>query len=176
MPINNIKIRYTIAILWSLVLAIFGVFIYSNFVYRGMRLQNDIFPNFTAGSFNKFTTGLYLLVGSGFSADLFNLFSLQNLQTYGFFGILFGETLWPAILTWGSIGIIIGMFIKGIKYSVITALIFYSGICVIYFVIALLAGVNLAGGNFLATLGELLTGFIFIFLSSILAGFINGPH
>ncbi|MHA1776995.1 MAG: hypothetical protein DRO88_03860 [Promethearchaeia archaeon] len=176
MPIYNLKVRYIIAIIWSLGLSIFGVFIFSNFVYRGVRLDRDIFPHFTAGTFIDFVTGLYLLVGSGFSSNLFSLFSISNLQSVGFFGILFGQTLWPTILTWFSVGLIIGIFVKGIKHSLITALLVYVGLIILYFLVAMFAGVNLAGGNIFTTLSELLTSLIILIPATILSGFINGPH
>lgn len=176
MPIYNLKVRYTLAVIWALGLSIFGVFIFSNFTFRGISLTQDVFPHFSAGNFIEFVTGLYLLVGSGFSADLFSLFSGSSLQSVGFFGVLFGDTLWPTILTWFSVGLIIGMLVKGVKHSLITALLVFAGHLVLYFVVAMFAGVNLAGGNILATLGEILTGLLILIPSSILSGVINGPH
>ena len=176
MPINNIKIRYFFAFLFGFLIAIFGVFIFSDFQYRGLRLGDDIFPDIVSGSFNVFWAGIYQLVGSGFSANLFSEFSLSNIQNMTFWAILFGETVWPAIVAWFTAGFVVGVIIKGGKHGFYGALLLYIGICVIYFVATVFAGSNIAGNNILITLGEMLTGFICICLSGLFGGLMSGPH
>ncbi|MHA1610539.1 MAG: hypothetical protein ACTSVZ_11055 [Promethearchaeota archaeon] len=176
MPVNNVKVRYFFAFLFGFTIAIFGVFIYSDFMYRGLRLEEDIFPNFVSGSFNVFWAGIYHLVGSGFQANLFSEFSLSNIQTMTLSAIIFGETVWPTILAWSSAGLVMGAMIKGGKRGFFGALLLFIGICIIYFVAAMFAGSNIAGLNFLTTLGELLTGFVCISISSLIGGFWSGPH
>ncbi len=176
MPINNTKFRYVIAFLFGFIIAVLGVFVFSDFQYRGIRLEDDIFPSFVSGTFNVVWAGIYQLVGSGFSANLFTEFSLSNIQNMTLAGVIFGETLWPAILTWFSAGFVMGVIIKGGKRGFTGAFILFIGICVIYFVAAVFAGSNIAGSNILITLGELLTGLICICLSGLFGGFLSGPH
>ncbi|MHA1673064.1 MAG: hypothetical protein ACTSYI_05500 [Promethearchaeota archaeon] len=176
MPINNTKFRYFLAFLFGFIIAIFGVFVFSDFQYRGLRLEDDIFPSFVSGSFGVVWAGIYQLVGSGFSANLFAEFSLSNIQNMTLTGVIFGETLWPAILTWFTTGFVMGVLIKGGKRGFTGAFILFIGILVIYFIAAMFAGSNIAGGSILTTLGELLTGLICICLSGLLGGFLSGPH
>lgn len=176
MPINNIKLRYIVAMLIGLLLAIFGVFLFSDFEYRGIRLVDDIFPSFQAGSFNTFWAGIYQLVGSGFSANIFAEFSLTNIQAETLFGVIFGETFWGAFIAWFTTGFVVGVVVKGGKHGLIAGLLLFLGICIIYFIAAMFAGSNIGGGNFLATIGEILTGLGTIILSSWFGGFLSGPH
>jgi hypothetical protein len=176
MPLMNLKIRYFLAFLVGFIFAIFGVFIFSDFLFRGMRLEDEIFPSIISGDFNTFWAGIYQLVGSGFSADLFSLFSIANIQTSSFFGILFSETVWATILTWWTVGFFMGVVIKGVKQSLLSALILFAGLGVIYFVAAMFAGANVAGSNILITLGQLTMGLVCIIPASIIGGILGGIH
>ena len=115
MEIDNQKIRNVVAIILGIFMACFGVYFFSDFLYRGQTLQDNIFPLLGAGDFNTFWDGFYQLLGSGLLADWFGEFSAENIAASSVFSIFLGETIWPAVLTWFITGFLIGVIVQGFR-------------------------------------------------------------
>ncbi len=179
MHIREKFVRRTFTVLIGLFIAWFGVFIFSDFLYRGNSLQDSIFPLIGSGSFNGFWNGIYQLCSSGFACDWFSEFSSSNLQLYSFGGILFGETVWAAVLTWFTTGFLVGIIIKGFKKGLIWSAILLGLVVFFWLLTAILAQVDISTilmANILNTLGELFTVVIFILPGGILGGLLSGPE
>ncbi|UYP47948.1 hypothetical protein NEF87_004233 [Candidatus Lokiarchaeum ossiferum] len=171
-------VRVLGAVLFALFFSLFGVFIFSDFIYRGISIGGDIVPLLQSGSFNTFFQGLYMLFGSGFQADWFGEFSQNNIQESSLGFILFGETIWPAILTWFTVGILSGTIIKGVKRGLIFSLIWFASIFIIWAIIGMFAGADFSSmfiRNLGNTMGSLFTIFIFLIFGGVLGGLISGP-
>ena len=121
---NEQKVRIGIALLCGILLTTFGVFLFSNFRYRNLDLSLNVFELMLSGDFRDFANGIYTLFNYGILTNMFALFS-EEIQTLGFFGVIFGEKLWPVIVTWFSTGFVVGCIVKGLKYSfIINAIVF----------------------------------------------------
>ena len=178
MQIQQKHIRVILAIIFSLFISLFGVFIFSDFIYRGLTIGDDIGPLIQSGVFNTFFQGLYFLIGSGFQANWFHEFSSENIQLLTFSGVLFGETIWPAILTWFTAGLIGGILVKGVKRGLFYSLILFGSIFLLWLITGMFAGEDFNSmfmTNIVNTLGELFTVFVFLNLGGLLGGLISGP-
>ena len=178
MEIDKQKMRISIAILLGIILACFGVFIFSDFQYRGQTLEDHIFPLLFSGDFNIFWDGFYQLVGSGLLADWFGEFTSDNIATSSFFTIFFGETIWPAVLTWFFTGFLICVIVHGNRRGyTITATVL--GIIMLLWIIGgLFAGADMKAILFhhvTTTLSELFTVIVFSALGATIGNLASGP-
>ena len=168
------KIRMIIGIILGFLFAIFGVFIFNGFEYRGLSLTDHIFV--LLGATDTFWSGIYQLIGSGLMVDWFSEFSLANIAQYSFGGILFGATVWPVILTWVMSGFIVGIMLEGWKRGLFGALIVFVGVFLLWFVFGMFAGADLATlfqYNLLITLGELFTTIICLLPGGLIGGYLT---
>lgn len=178
MQFQQKHVRVLSAILFSLFFSLFGVFIFSDFLYRGISIGDDVVPLLQSGSFNTFFKGLYILFGSGFQADWFGEFSPENIQNSTLGLILFGETIWPAIITWMTVGFVSGTIIKGVKRGLIFSLIWFGSIFILWAIIGMFAGADFSSmflTNFGSTMSSLFTIFIFLVFGGVIGGLISGP-
>ena len=130
--ITQKQIRYTLAIIISIFFVINGVYIFSNFRYQGLTLKNDIFPIMFEGNFNSFWSGFFQLISSGLKANIFSLFSKNQLAESSFFGIVLGNIMWPVICAWFTTGFISGIILKSPKKGTIFSLIIYAATIVLW--------------------------------------------
>jgi hypothetical protein len=168
------KIRMIFGIILGFLFAIFGVFIFNGFEYRGLSLSDHIFV--LIGATDTFWSGLYKLIGSGLMVNWFSEFSLENIALHSFGGILFGEYVWPVILTWFMAGFIEGIMLTGWKRGLIGAAIIFAGVFLLWFVIGMFAGADLATlfqYNILITLGELVTTLICLIPGGLIGGYLT---
>jgi hypothetical protein len=175
---NEQKIRKGIAIPCGLLLAIFGVFLFSDFQYRGLILSSNVFDLMTGGNFRDFSSGLHTLFGSGFLTNMFVVFS-EEMETIGFFGVVFGEKLWPVILTYFSTGFMVGVLVKGVKQSLMINGILFLIIFSLWFILGLFAGTDIGAifsNSILNTLGIFATTLIFLFIGALFGGLIGGRN
>ncbi len=178
MQLQQKHVRVILAVICGIFISLFGVFIFSDFLYRGISIGDDVVPLLKTGSLTQFFQGLYVLIGSGFQANWFQEFSTANIQDQTFGGVLFGETIWPAILTWLFAGMISGVLIKGVKRGIIFSLILFGSLFLLWLITGMFAGADFNSmflTNTVNTLGELFTVFIFLNVGGVLGGLISGP-
>ena len=171
MKFNKQHFQITIGVVLGFLMAIFGVYIFSNFQYRGQNFSDDIISLITMHGLNNFWDGLYQLLGSGFLADWFFEFSASNIAASSVLAIFFGETIWPAILTWLSSGLIIGVTLKRFRKTLIWSSITFGILFVLWIITGLLAGADIAAiftSNIVHTLGELFTAILFLLFGLLL--------
>ncbi len=176
---NNKKIRIACAIVLGILIGSFGVFIFSDFQYRGKSLTGFIFDFFRHKEFQSIAEGFYELLGSGLKANVFSLFSGENLATQSWINVLFGETLFPVILTWLTVGILIGSIMKGIKYSYIINGIIFGTILILFFISGIFSGANIASmfsAEFGANMGSIATAMGLLSVGALFGGIIGGPN
>lgn len=173
---NDKRIRIIFALLLGFLLASFGVFIYSDFQYKGKHLVSYVFALFTQGTFRDVSNGLYELVGSALQVNLFAEFSPDALSQQSFGALLFGEVVFPVILTWLSVGFVVGCMMKGLKYSYIINGILLAIILVLWLIAGIFAGDDIASIFSLATASKILTSMIFLSLGALFGGLIGGPN
>ena len=179
MKFNKQHFQITIGVVLGFLMAIFGVYIFSNFQYRGQNFSDDIISLITMHGLNNFWDGLYQLLGSGFLADWFFEFSASNIAASSVLAIFFGETIWPAILTWLSSGLIIGVTLKRFRKTLIWSSITFGILFVLWIITGLLAGADIAAiftSNIVHTLGELFTAILFLLFGAIIGSFIGRLH
>ncbi len=161
------------------ILACFGVFFFSDFQYRGLSLGNDVSPLISGGTFNKFMQGIWTLLGSGFLADWFVEFSANNIANSSVGAIFFGETIWPALVTWFMAGFLIGVIVKGVKRGLILSLIIFIAVFFLWLITGIFAGADITAifiTNITNTLSELFTVLISLIPGGIIGGLISGPY
>ena len=178
MAIAKKKIRIVIAILGGILIAIFGVFLFSDFQYRGQTLKDNIFPLFS-GDFNTFWDGLYQLIGSGFLADWFGEFSAQNIAASSIFTIFLGETIWPAVLTWFFTGFFISVTVHGFRRGIGMTAIVLAIVLLLWIIAGLFAGADMEAiliQNVTTTLSELFTAVVFSMVGATFGSLISGSN
>ncbi len=67
------KLRIPVAMICGLFLILFGVFLFSDFIYQGQTLKNNIFP--LLNSVNNFANGIYELFIFSFTVNFFQSFA-----------------------------------------------------------------------------------------------------
>lgn len=151
--------------------AMFGVFIFNGFIYRGLSLQQHILPLFH--SIDTIWSGVYQIVGSGFMANVFDEFTVENMTQETFWTIFFGPTIWPAFLAWFMAGLFVGILFTGIKRAISRSLIVFIFVILFWIVFGLFASADLTAifqQNIWVTLGEFFTALLFILPGGILGG------
>ncbi len=176
MEIAKRKIRIVVAIIGGIMIAIFGVFLFSDFQYRGQTLKDNIFPLFS-GDFNTFWDGFYQLVGSGLLADWFGEFSAEKIALSSVFTIFFGETIWPAVLTWFFMGFFIGATIHGYRRGYAMNAIVLGIIVLLWVIGGLFAGADMEAiliQHITTTLSEIFTAVVFSMLGTSFGNLASG--
>lgn len=173
---NDKRIRIIFALLLGFLLASFGVFLYSDFQYKGKHLVSYVFAFFSHGTFRDVSNGFYELIGSGLQVNLFAEFSSSALSQTSFGAILFGEVVFPVILTWISVGFLIGCMMKGLKYSYIINGILLAIILVLWLIAGIFAGDDIASIFSIVTLSKFFTASLFLALGALFGGLIGGPN
>jgi hypothetical protein len=169
------KLRIPISILCGIVLILFGVFIFSNFIYSGLTLQNNIFP--LLQNVNTFADGVYELLSVSFTINAFQTFA-QSSSASALMTILMSPTVWPLFLTWTTTGFLVGVIAKGFKRSFFTALGLFAIILLLLLIFGLMgANVGEAFTTAIAnTLGQIVSAAIVFIPLTIVGGAISGPY
>jgi len=179
MQIKKNHIRIVFAFLSGFIFACFGVFLFSDFQYRALSLQNNVFPLISGGTFNSFMQGVWTLLGSGFMADWFTEFSAVNIANSSIGSIFWGETIWPALCTWFMAGFFIGVIVKGFKRGLTLSLIILLSVFFLWVITGIFAGADITAifiTHITNTLSELFTVLIAIIPGGILGGLVSGPY
>jgi hypothetical protein len=166
------KLRIILGFLFTLIIAIFGVFLFSNLKYHGITLS-FIFQN----QFGQqlFFEGMYSLWASGFMCDWWYHFSVENIQNIGLYHILDNEVVLPALLTWLAAGFVGGVFMRRPKYGLYMSMgvfIFWTVFLIIFMILAGADLTQMVTVDFYATTGKLMTGLIFINVGGLLGGLV----
>lgn len=179
MEIKKNHLRIVSSFIVGFIFACFGVFFFSDFQYRGLTIRNNIFSSISAGSFPSFMYGIWVLLGSGFMADWFVEFSADNVANSSVSAIFFGETIWPALVTWFIAGFLIGVIIKGFKRGLIASLILFLSVFFLWLITGIFSGADIAAifiANILNTLSKLFTVLIALIPGGLIGGLISGPY
>ena len=179
MAIKKNHIRIVSSFFVGIFFACFGVFFFSDFQYRALTITNNVSPLISGGSFNSFMQGIWVLLGSGFMADWFLEFSAVNIAASSFGAILFGETIWPALVTWFMAGFFIGVIVKGLKRGLVISLIIFLSIFFLWLITGIFAGADITAifiTNILNTLSEIFTVLISLIPGAIVGGLLSGPY
>lgn len=179
MQLKKNHLRIISAFIVGFFFACFGVFLFSDFQYRGLTLRNNVLPLITGGTLNSFMQGIWVLLGSGFIANWFLEFSLTNIANSSVSAIFWGETIWPAICTWFLAGFFIGVIIKGMKRGILLSISIVLTVFLFWVISGIFAGADITAifiTNIGNTLSELFTVFISLIPGGILGGLISGPY
>ena len=169
------KLRLTLALVFGIFIAIFGVFLFSNLNYQNVPLEFIFQEQFAKGNFFE---GMYTLWASGFMCDWWAYFSPENIEQHGVISILFSSAVFPAVMTWFSAGFISGALIQKPKHGFYIAMGLFSFMVVFWVIWMILAGVDLAQmftSGIYATSGKLFTGLLWINIGGILGGTVSNP-
>jgi hypothetical protein len=175
MQIKKNTLRIVLSFIVGFIFACFGVFFFSDFQYRGLTIANNVSPLISGGSFNTFMRGIRVLLGSGFMADFFLEFSASS--SIG--AIFFGETIWPALVTWFMAGFFIGVIVKGVKRGLIISLIIFLSVFFLWIITGILSQADITAifiTNITNTLGVLFTVLISLIPGAIIGGLLSGPY
>ncbi|QEE15982.2 hypothetical protein DSAG12_01810 [Promethearchaeum syntrophicum] len=176
MQVKKNHIQIVLSVIIGLIFACFGVFLFSNFQYRGLTIKDNVYPSISAGNFNSFMYGIWVLLGSGFMADWFLEFSAANIANSSIGAILFGDTILPAILTWFTVGFSISIIVKGFKRGLIVSLIIFLSVFFLWLITGIFAGADITAifiTNILNTLSEIFTILISLIPGSVIGGLIR---
>ena len=179
MQIKKNSLRIVLSFIVGFILACFGVFFFSDFQYRALTITNNVSPLISGGTFNSFMQGIWVLLGSGFMADFFLEFSAANIAASSFSAIFFGETIWPALVTWFMAGFFIGVIVKGVKRGLIISLIIFLSVFFLWIITGILSQEDITAifiTNITNTLGVLFTVFISLIPGAIIGGLLSGPY
>lgn len=163
--------RAVIGFLCGWILGLFGVFIFSNFVYMGISMIEvfgRIGNGFILGDISKTTAGFYEFFFFSFYFNFFTLFNLEILVSINFIDVIF-----PPAMGWFFAGLISGTIIKGIKRSTINSLIIVIVTIVLWLCLAIISGANLTF-VFALNIVETFGGIVTVLISSISGGIIGG--
>jgi hypothetical protein len=171
------QLRIPIGIICGLLIVIFGVFMFSNFIYRGLTLEANIFPLFE--SLNTISDGIYALLGTAYTVNIIDEFSAAALAQSSLTTIFFGSSVWPEFLAWCTAGLLVSIFAKGFKRGIYSALVLYGFVFLFYIVFAFFAGADI-GAQFVSniglTLGKLFSAFVFLLPGALIGGIVSGPY
>ncbi|MHA1819632.1 MAG: hypothetical protein ACTSU2_02980 [Promethearchaeota archaeon] len=151
----------------GLILGILGVFIYSNFKYMGISID-DIFRD------NSVSTGLYELFWMSFRFNFLNLFNHEYIAKELDFSLLL-----PPLLGWLTAGFVSGIIVAGVKRGILNGFLIVFINLIMWLIFAIIAGANLTFVfffNLYETGGGLLTGFIASILGGVLGGAITRKY
>ena len=161
MGLNRLFIGY----IFGLFLALFGVFIFSDFNYLGV----SMFTMF--GSMDSFSA-LFLFFWIPFRANFFELIFSGSIDL-----TIFLQTFFPVIMSWFSAGIISGTITRGAKRSVISSFLIALTVFVLWLSMAIISGANMTFLFLLSyyeTYGGILTALIFMLLGGMIGGLLSG--
>jgi len=176
MQVKKNHIEIVSSVIVGLFFACFGVFLFSNFQYRGLTIKDNVFPSIFGGTFTSFMYGIWVLLGSGFMADWFLEFSTANIGNSSVSAILIGETILPALLTWFIAGFSIGIIVKGFKRGLFLSLIIFLSVFFLWLITGIFAGADITAifiTNITNTLSEMFTVLISLIPGSIIGGLIR---
>lgn len=162
-------IRTTISIIFGVIFPLFGIFIYTQFDYMGVKLYDDIFLGFQT----DINYALFQWFYSLFKSDMINQIGIHGI------GVIISQPMMSALFMWFLDGFFINVFLKefkkGLLISILTAishlllLILFAAICDgSYNTLDLLFGSNL-----LVFSGSILTMIILVPFGACL-GYIAG--
>lgn len=177
--IKKNHIRIVSSFLVGFIFACFGVFFFSDFQYRGLSLGYIESSFLSGGTFTEFMAGISTLLSSGLLADWFSEFSSVNIANSSINAIFFGETIWPALVTWFMAGFSIGVIVKGFKRGLILSLIIFLAVFFLYIITGIFAGTDITAifiTNITNTLGQLFTALLALIPGGIIGGLISGPY
>ena len=170
------KKRYVVALIVGILLSGFGVFLFSNFQYRGLILQEHIFPLFSSP--DHYADGMYQLLGSGLYVDWFTEFSVESINNSSIREIARDPAVWPVLVSWISTGILTGSIVKGAKRGLKFGMILILTVFLSWVVSGFFANADVTAiftNNIETTLGNFFTALIFLLLGSVIGGAISGP-
>ena len=176
MQVKKNHIQIVLSVIVGLIFACFGVFIFSNFQYRGLTIKDNVSPSLSGGNFTSFMYGIWVLLGSGFMADWFLEFSAANIANSSIGAILLGETILPALITWFTVGFSIGIIVKGFKRGLIVSLIIFLSVFFLWLITGIFAGADITAifiTNIFNTLSQIFTVLISLIPGSLIAGLIR---
>ena len=176
MQVKKNHIQIVLSVIVGLFFACFGVFLFSNFQYRGLTIKDNVYPSISGGTFNSFMYGIWFLLGSGFMADWFLEFSAANIANSSISAILFGETILPAFLTWFTAGFSIGVIVKGFKRGLSVSMVIFLSVFFLWLITGIFAGADITAifiTNITNTLSEIFTVLISLIPGSIIGGLIR---
>ncbi len=179
MDIKKNHIRIVSSFIVGFVFACFGVFFFSDFQYRGLTLGTNVSGVISGGNFTDFMQGISVLLGSGFKADWFVEFSAANISNSSVTAIFWGETIWPALVTWFMAGFFIGVIAKGFKRGLIFSLIIFLVVFFLWIITGIFAGMDITGvfiTNITNTLSQIFTVLISLIPGGLIGGLISGPY
>jgi hypothetical protein len=162
--------RFALGFLYGMILGLFGVFLFSNFNYAGVSLQEIIYRIFNL----DFATGVYEFIWFSFHFNVFQLFDPVALESINLI-----ESFLPPFLGWFSAGLVAGTIVKGVKRSVLNSFIMVVTDVVLWLCFAVVCGANLTFVfvyNLYETGGGILTGMIASIIGGIIGGAISGKY
>lgn len=170
------QLRIPVGIICGLFIILYGVFLFSNFIYRGLTLAANIIP--LMDNLNTISDGIYAMLSAAYTINIIDEFSATALSQTSASAIFFGPSVWPEFLTWCIAGLMVSIFAKGLKRGLYSALFLYGFVFLLYIVFAFFAGADI-GAQFVSniglTFGKLFTAFIFLIPGAILGGMVSGP-
>ena len=120
---------------------------------------------------SSFLRGLAMLLGSNFSFNIIAFVTKEEWAITYFFA--------PALLAWIFVGYITGTIAKGSRNGVISGLLAWVIVLLIWILVAIIAGEDLMaffqGNRLFVTLGGIGGSCLGVSISSALGGFISGP-
>lgn len=168
-----------IALLLGLFFAGFGVFIFSDWRYRGMSIHEHVWPMFQEGTFSGWADGIFILLGMGFSLNWFQEFSAAAIAASSVGTILTSESVWPVVCTWVFCGFIIGAISRGTKRGLKMGIICFLMCLILWMIFGFFAGADMTTIMFSSiktTLGKVFTVFAFLLVSGTIGGFTSGGN
>lgn len=161
------SIRFIIGFFYGTFLGLFGVFLFSNFTYAGISI-GDLFSG------SNLSASLYQFFWLSFRFNLFDLFDPVSLLSLNLL-----ETFYPAFMGWFSAGLIAGIIVKGIKRSIINALLMVVFNVILWMSFAMISGANLTFvffTNIYETGGGILLGLCSAMLGGVIGGLLSGRY
>ena len=163
--------------LFGLALILFGVFIFSNFIYMGFTLQHNIFP--LMATLDGFADGFYELFSVSFTINLFQALTPAGGDINAWLLVILSSSVWPFIMTWTASGFLVGTIVKGLKRSLFTSSVLFGIVLLLLLVFGFFAGANIGEeliNAILSTLGKILSALILFIPLACIGGAISGPE
>jgi hypothetical protein len=159
--------RFIIGFIYGTFLGLFGVFLFSNFIYAGISIS-EVFSS------TNISASLYQFFWLSFRFNLFDLFDPAVLSSINLL-----ETFYPAFMGWFSAGLVAGIIVKGVKRSIINALLMVVFNVILWLSFAMISGANLTFvffTNLYETGGGILLGLGSAILGGSIGGLLSGRY